>query len=94
MPYVIIRHKVANYARWKRAVHAFKQFRQASGEQSFHVLRCAKNPNDLTVCCRWDTNARLKKFIQSAELRAAMKGAGVLGKPDIGFFSKKEDLSV
>jgi heme-degrading monooxygenase HmoA len=94
MPFVIIRHKVANYAKWKRAVNNFKKFRKASGEQCFHVLRCAKNPNDLTVCCGWDTNAHLKKFIKSSELRQAMKAAGVIGKPDICFFSKKEDLSV
>ncbi len=33
MPYIMIRHKVANYAQWKRGVKAFAQFRQASGEK-------------------------------------------------------------
>jgi heme-degrading monooxygenase HmoA len=94
MPYVIISHKVANYAKWKRAVNAFSKFRKASGETSFHVLRSAKNPNDLNVCCGWDTTARLQKFIKSTELRTAMKNAGVVSKPVICFFSKKEDLSV
>lgn len=94
MPYVIIQHKVANYAKWKRVVKAFTPFRQASGEKSFHVLRSAKNPNDLNICCTWDTTARLQKFLKYPELRAAMKNAGVLGKPVISFFSKKEDLSV
>jgi len=93
MPYVIIRHKVANYAKWKRTVQAFTKFRKASGEKSFHVLRCAKNPNDLNICCCWDTNARFKKFIQSPELRTTMKSAGVIGKPEICFFRQKEDLS-
>ena len=93
MPYVIIRHKVANYAKWKRAVHAFKRFRRTSGETSFHVLRCAKNPNDLTVCCSWDTTARMKKFMKSAELRNAMKGAGVVGKPQIAFFDRMDVLT-
>ena len=94
MSYVIIRHKVADYAKWKRAVNAFSKFRQASGETSFHVLRGSKNPNDLTVCCGWDNAGRMRKFIKSLELREAMKGGGVLGKPEVAFFSKKEDLSV
>lgn len=94
MPYVIIRHKVSNYAKWKRGVHLFKKFRQTSGETSFHVLRSAKNPNDLIVCCGWDTTARMKKFIKSSELRKAMKDCGVISKPEVAFFSKKEDLSV
>ena len=94
MSYVIIRHKVADYAKWKRAVHGFKKFRKASGETSFHVLRGSKNPNDLTVCCGWDNATRMKKFMKSRELRKAMKEAGVISKPEIGYFSKKEDLSV
>jgi len=61
---------------------------------SFHVLRGGKNPNDLTVCCGWDNAARLRKFMKSRELRKAMKEAGVISKPEVGYFSKKEDLSV
>jgi heme-degrading monooxygenase HmoA len=94
MSYVMIRHTVANYAKWKRAVLAFRMFRKASGEKSFYVCRSSKNPNDLTVFCGWETTARMKKFIKSPELRKAMKAAGVTSKPQISFFSKMEDLSV
>ena len=94
MSYVMIRHKVANYAKWKRAVRAFKTFRKASGEKCFYVCRSSKNPNDLTIFCSWDTAARMRKFAKSVELRKAMKGAGVISKPEIVFFGSMEDLSV
>ena len=94
MTYILIRHKVADYAKWKRAVRAFAPVRQASGEQSFQVLRCAKAANDLTVICGWASAAQARKFIGSAELREAMTGGGVLGKPEIRFFKQAEDLSV
>lgn len=94
MSYIMIRHKVANYAKWKRAVLTFKNFRKTSGEKSFYVCRASENPNDLLVWCEWDTAARMKKFVGSAELHAAMKEAGVIGKPEISFFTKMEDLSV
>ena len=94
MPSVLIRHKVAHYASWKRAVKAFAPFRKASGEKCFCVCRSAKSPNDLTVYCAWDTMARMKKFMKSADLRKAMKAAGVLGKPEITLFKTMEDLSV
>jgi hypothetical protein len=35
----------------------------------------------------------MKKFAASAELRQAMKDAGVTGKPVISFYSRMEDLS-
>lgn len=94
MPHVLIRHKIANYAKWKRAVHAAKAFRKASGEKSFRCYRSSASPNLVTVVCNWSTAAKMKKFIKSAELRKAMRGAGVVSKPEVQFFSKAEDLSV
>jgi hypothetical protein len=90
----MIHHKVANYAKWKKEVKAFAPFRKASGEKSFYTCRSSKSPNDLLVWCEWDTASRMKKFIKSAELRKAMAGAGVLGKPQISFYGAMEDLSV
>ncbi len=94
MPYVSLRHRVTDYAKWKRAVHAFGASRKASGETSFHVYRDRKSPNDLTVVCSWENASQMQKFIKSPELRKTMKAAGVVGKPVVQFFSKVEDLSV
>jgi len=94
MSYVLIRHKVANYAKWKRTVQAVRAWRKASGEKSFQVFRSSNAPNDLTVVCGWDSTARMRKFLESAELRERMKQAGVVSRPEIHFFSKAEDLSV
>ena len=94
MAFVLIRHKVANYAKWKAAVKAFKPFRKGSGEKSFCVCRNAKSPNDVMIFCAWDTTARMKAFMKSADLRKAMKGAGVISKPEVTFFKTMEDLSV
>jgi heme-degrading monooxygenase HmoA len=94
MTLVLIRHKVANYAKWKRAVRNFAKYRKASGEKCFKVFRASNSPNDLSVLCSWSTPAKMKKFVKSAELRKAMKTAGVVGKPEVRFFSAVEDLSV
>jgi len=93
MPYIMVSHKVANYAKWKRAVQKFAKFRKASGEKCFYVCRGSKDPSDLLVWCEWDTAARMKKFAASAELRNSMKDAGVTSKPVISFYSRMEDLS-
>ena len=93
MSYVMLQHQVANYAQWKRAVKSHAKWRKASGEKCLYVCRSLKNPNDLLVWCEWDHAARMKKFIKSRELRKAMKGAGVISKPEISFYGKMEDLS-
>ena len=94
MSYVMVRHKIADYAKWKRVVDAAKPWRKASGEKSFYVCRNSKNPNDLMVWCEWDGAAGMQKFMKSPELRKRMKEAGVISKPEIHFFNKMEDLSV
>ena len=94
MPYVMIRHKVANYAKWKSGVKAAAKLRKSSGEKCLYVCRDSKIPNDLLVWCEWDTAARMKKFVKSAELRKAMKAVGVISKPEVSFYGAMEDLSV
>ena len=94
MPFVRIRHKIADYAKWKRVVHGAADFRRAGGELSFKVFRSSRDPNDVTVICEWDSAAKARKFVGSAGLRKRMKEAGVKGKPKIQFFGKAEDLSV
>jgi hypothetical protein len=93
MPYVLIRHKIANYAKWKRTVQAHAQWRKDSGEKALYACRGAKSANDVLVWCEWDSTANMKKFMGSAKLRAAMKQAGVVGKPQISFWDKLEDLT-
>ena len=93
MPFVMISHKVANYAKWKRGVKALAEFRKASGEKCFYACRDSKQPNDVMVWCEWDTAARMKKFMASAELRQAMEKVGVIGKPTVSFFDKMDVMT-
>jgi heme-degrading monooxygenase HmoA len=94
MPWVMISHKVADYGKWKRGVKAHAALRKASGEKSFYACRNSKEPNEVMVWCEWDTGARMKKFVGSAELREAMEKVGVVGTPKVSFFDKMDDLSV
>jgi len=94
MPFVQLRHKIADYTKWKRAVHAATAFRKVNGELNFKAYRSSDDPNDVTVICEWASAAKARRFIGSDELRKRMKEAGVLGKPKIQYFAKAEDLSV
>ena len=94
MPYVLIRHKISNYAKWKSAVRAAAAWRKASGEKSFQVLRSSSALNDLTVVCGFASADKMRKFVGSAELRKRMRDAGVISKPEVHFFRDAENLSV
>lgn len=94
MTYIIVRHKVKDYRKWKQAVHDHREMRKTSGEKSFRVFRSVEEPNNVTVLCEWESLAKARKFIQSEELREAMKKAGVKGKPQVYFFNQAESLDI
>jgi hypothetical protein len=90
MATVFIRHKVRNYARWKKAFDAFAPTRRAGGETSYIIGHVPGKPNNLCLLFQWDTAANAAKFLKSKELKAAMKGAGVAEKPEVVVFEEKQ----
>jgi heme-degrading monooxygenase HmoA len=94
MPYVLIRHRVADYSKWKRAFDAHGSARRSGGSKGGRLFRSAVRPKEVFILLRWNDLRRAKKFTKSAALRKAMKGAGVRGKPDVFFLQEKGSTTV
>ena len=80
---LFVRHKVADYAKWRKVYDDFEQRRTGMGEVGDWVYQLAGDPNDVTVIHDFDSVEKAKAFVESAELRNAMGNAGVAGAPDI-----------
>ena len=91
MAYILVRHKVENYAKWKPLFDEHMSTRKASGSKSGMLLRNAHDPNELVVLFEWDTLEHAQQFAQSEDLRQVMQRAGVVDQPDIYFLEKVED---
>lgn len=85
MVHVIVRHKVADYGKWKLAFDAHLNRRMASGEMGFRILQSVDDPRDLTLVLDWDSLDSARRFMKSDDLRAAMQSAGVVGEPDVQY---------
>ena len=83
MALVIIRHRIEDYSRWKKEFDGFLEKRRAGGERTFRVAHVPTDKNSLCLVFDWDTVANAKRFLDSPELAAAMKRAGVADKPEI-----------
>jgi heme-degrading monooxygenase HmoA len=77
MTQLLIRHKVNDYDVWKTAFDGFAAFRKSAGEKSYHILRHQEDANDLYLLCEWDNPDNARKFIDSTDLKEAMRRAGV-----------------
>jgi hypothetical protein len=92
MPYVMVTHKVADYARWKSIFDADGANREIAGSKGGQLFRCADDPNEVVVLFEWDLQ-QVRQDSQGEEVSAKMQAAGVLGPPEISFLEEIEQLS-
>lgn len=90
MATIFVRHRVKNYAKWKKIFDAFAPTRKAGGELNYSIGHLPGKPNNLCLLFKWNTAANAAKFMKSKELRVAMKDAGVAEKPEAFIFEEKE----
>jgi hypothetical protein len=85
MIHMIIRHKVADYSRWKEAFDAHLNVRKTAGETEARVMVSVDDAREVTIFLDWDSLERARQFAGSEGLKQAMKQAGVVGDPDVRF---------
>lgn len=85
MIHVVVRHKVADYSRWKEAFDAHLNQRKAGGELGHRLFVSVEDPRDITVVMDWDSLERARRFLTSDDLKQAMQKGGVAGEPEVRF---------
>ena len=83
--FMLLRHKVKDFAEWKRAYDAHLPKRVAAGLTEKHLLRGADNPNEVFALFEAQDLIRAKAFAESADTKEIMQKAGVIDRPDIHF---------
>jgi hypothetical protein len=85
MPLLIIRHKVKDFADWKREYDAHAGARDKAGLTNGRVTHSVDDPNELVLIFDVTDLERAKAFGASDELRTAMQNAGVSDMPTVYF---------
>jgi hypothetical protein len=93
MPYLLVRHKVEDYERWKPVFnHDHGATRKRSGSKGGWILRNADDPYELVILLEWDSLENARRFANADDLREAMQRAGVVDEPDVNFLEEVEQL--
>ena len=85
MAYMLIRHKVADYTKWKPMYEAHQSARDAAGLRDRLILRGIDNPNEIVILFEIGDVAKARAFAASPSLKTAMEKAGVVDRPDLLF---------
>jgi heme-degrading monooxygenase HmoA len=93
MPYLLIKHKVQDYAKWRSEFDAFSATRKANGEKGYQLFRPGDDPNNTVILFKWDNLDNARKFAESEEVKAAMQKAGVCGETEVYYLEEIEKAS-
>jgi hypothetical protein len=83
MAFILVRHKVRDFSKWKRGYDAHASMRRKAGLKQKALLRSVRNPREVFVLLQAGSVKAAKAFASSPNLRKAMKAAGVVGKPEM-----------
>lgn len=78
MPYVLIRHRVADFEGWKPVYDLHAPARASAGLKEEHLFRNADNPHEIILLFAAENLDKAHAFADSSDLRQAMQTAGVM----------------
>ncbi|MFQ6678620.1 MAG: DUF3764 family protein [Fidelibacterota bacterium] len=78
----VINHHVNDFDVWKNAYDEHDSTREKFGVKGLLVLQSEADPTNVVVVGEGELDA-IHNFLNSEELKNAMKNAGVTGPPDI-----------
>jgi quinol monooxygenase YgiN len=91
MPSMFIKHRVADYAKWKPLFDEHEPARREAGAIAHSLHRDADDPNVVILTFTVKDLSRAKEFAASENMRSTMERAGVEGRPEIWFAEDLED---
>jgi hypothetical protein len=93
MPYILVRHKVENFEKWKQGFDEHGSTRQANGSKGGFVFRNTDNPSEVLALIEWDEIENARNFAQSADLKEKMQEVGIVDQPDIYFLDIADQIT-
>lgn len=80
---IVVRHRVADFDRWKVAFDEHEDARVAAGILGHHLNRAEEDPNLVTIYLAVADVDGARSFAESDDLRNVMEQAGVVGEPEL-----------
>ena len=84
---LIVRHKVADYAKWQVVYDSHDSFRLANGLHSYVIGRGVEDSNMVMVAVKADDMNKAKAFSKAPGLKQAMQKSGVTGTPRVQYMT-------
>ncbi len=85
MTYVLIRHKIENYNKWKIIYDSHFPAREKAGLTEKNLFRNTEDINEIVLLFEAKDLKKAQDFISSEDLHKVFDDAGVMDLPDVYF---------
>lgn len=85
MTHMLVRHKVADFDKWKLEYEDHRSAREAAGLKDLYIWCNEDDPNEVILLFEVSDVAKAKEFTGSPDAKEKRQAAGVQGSPDIQF---------
>jgi len=82
MTYLFVRHKVADFARWKGVFDSYAAAQEESGLVIDRLLHTTDDPPEVVMLFRVTDVKKAEAFMNTPEAAAAKDESGVIGEPE------------
>jgi len=77
MPYLMVRCKVQDFAKWKSLFDQHSESRKHGGSKGGFFFQNADNPNETIFLLEWDNLAEARKFAGDPSVQSVLMSAGM-----------------
>jgi hypothetical protein len=88
MHYLLVRHRVADFAKWHRVFASRAKAQRDAGLHLLHLLHDSTDPNLVVMLFRADDPEAERAFMSSSDAGQAAQSSGVIGVPEISLLSE------
>ena len=85
MHYLLCKHKVADYTKWRRVFDSHAEAQREAGLHLLHLLRDTVDPNVVVLFFRADDLGKARAFTEAPSAGEAAEVSGVIGVPEVSW---------
>lgn len=83
--HLLVRHKVADFVRWREVFESHKNAHKEAGMELQHLWRNVEKPDEVVLLYEVEDAEKAREFVYSSEVPDAQNASGVIDEPDIYF---------
>lgn len=94
MEYVLVRHKVEDYVKWRKVFDQYSPRRGESGFGHGKLFRSSEDRSEIYLLFEIRDSEKVRRFFEEDRFAEVMKAGGGLSQPIVSFLDEGENIDV